>query len=195
METTRVIAFIPNYLEGKFAFRVKQAAHQTDPLLRALKVPHLPVLHIIDAMGGFGYDAFLCASQGHTVHSIEKNPEIFAALKQAHTQLQHQGLCLNWTISEGEAATVLTPASAEVVYLDPMFPGKKKSLPKKGMALIQTLAPIEPDSPILLEAALRAATHKVVIKRPRTGPYYAGKKPTYSLTYQAIRYDIYATKT
>lgn len=187
--------FVPNYLEGKFAFRVKQAQHQTDPLLRALKVTACPVLHIIDAMGGFGADAFLCASQGHTVHSYEKNPAVYALLKAAHAHIQAQGLALNWTISEADALTQLTPKSADVVYLDPMFPGKKKSLPKKGMALIQTLAPIEPDSLPLLEAALQAARYKVVIKRPCKGPYYAGKKPTYSLRYQAIRYDIYATQT
>ncbi len=186
--------FAPNYLEGKFAFRVKQACHQTDPLLRALKVSACPILHIIDAMGGFGYDAFLCASQGHHVHSYEKHPEIYACLKTAHDHIQAQGLALNWQISEGDAATQLAPNSADVVYLDPMFPGKKKALPKKGMALIQTLAPIEPDSLPLLEAALQAARYKVVVKRPRTGPYYAEKKPTYSLSYQAIRYDIYATK-
>ena len=46
--------------------------------------------------------------------------------------------------------------------------------------------------PELLDAALAAHPRKVVIKRPPKGPYLAGKKPSYSLTGKAIRYDVIA---
>ena len=44
----------------------------------------------------------------------------------------------------------------------------------------------------LLDAALAARPRKVVIKRPPKGPYLAGKKPSYSLTGKAVRYDVIA---
>lgn len=56
--------------------------------------------------------------------------------------------------------------SAQVIYLDPMFPHRDKSaLVKKEMRLFRPLAGDDDDTPDLLEAALALATHRVVVKR------------------------------
>ena len=80
----------------------------------------------------------------------------------------------------------------DVVYLDPMFPGRTKSAAvKKKFQLIHGLErPTEPlDEESLLQAALAARPRKVVIKRPVKGPYLAGVKPSHSIAGKAVRYD------
>ena len=80
-----------------------------------------------------------------------------------------------------------------MVLLDPMFPARTKSaqVKKKFQLLHHLESPCE-DEAELLDAALAARPRKVVIKRPPKGPYLAGKKPSYSLTGKAVRYDVIA---
>jgi 16S rRNA (guanine1516-N2)-methyltransferase len=83
----------------------------------------------------------------------------------------------------------------DVVYIDPMFPPSKKSaLVKKEMRAFHQLVGADQDSGELLEAALEVAIHRVVVKRPLKSEYVTGKKPSYSLSGKAIRFDIYALK-
>lgn len=90
-------------------------------------------------------------------------------------------------LSIGDGAT-----PPDVVYLDPMFPGRTKSAAvKKKFQLIHHLErPCDPcEEELLVEAALAARPRKVVIKRPIKGAYLAGIKPSHSLSGKAVRYD------
>lgn len=78
----------------------------------------------------------------------------------------------------------------DVILLDPMFPAREKSaLIKKKFQLLQRLEQPCSDEEALLDAALLAHPHKIVIKRPLKGPFLAGRKPDYSIKGKAIRYD------
>ena len=80
--------------------------------------------------------------------------------------------------------------SVDVVYLDPMFPGRTKSAAvKKKFQLLHRLEMPCQDEKSLLDAALGARPRKIVIKRPIKGPYLAGVKPSYELCGKAVRYD------
>lgn len=86
----------------------------------------------------------------------------------------------------------LPVAPPDVVYLDPMFPGRTKSAAvKKKFQLIHGLeSPTDPlDEEALLRAALAARPRKIVIKRPVKGPHLAGVKPSHSIAGKAVRYD------
>lgn len=102
------------------------------------------------------------------------------------------------------AAVAPTPATApslpstlaplllpDIVYLDPMFPERRKSAAvKKKFQLLHYLeAPCENDEE-LLQAALAAKPRRVVVKRPIKGPFLAGIKPSYSLAGKAVRFDV-----
>ena len=63
------------------------------------------------------------------------------------------------------------------------------------MRLFQPLVGGDDDAPLLLEAALALASHRVVVKRPRIAPAIAGVKPSYTLQGKSSRYDIYPKKT
>jgi 16S rRNA (guanine1516-N2)-methyltransferase len=79
-----------------------------------------------------------------------------------------------------------------LVLLDPMFPERRKSaISKKKMQLFQKLEAPCDDEAELLDAAFAAKPRKVIVKRPPKGPFLAGRKPSYSLTGKAVRYDCY----
>ena len=83
----------------------------------------------------------------------------------------------------------------DVIYLDPMFPARRKSAAvKKKLQLLQQLERPATDEEAgeLLRAALAAGPRKVVVKRPAKGPDLAGVKPSYRVTGKAVRFDVIA---
>lgn len=160
---------------------------------------------VVDATAGLGRDSFVLASRGYRVTLCERSPVVAALLQDGLQRAQHCGV--------GEVETVITrmalyagdanhfmrelaPGNEPgVVYIDPMFPGSKKSaLVKKEMQAFQSLIGADGDVEQLLQSARRTAKHRVVVKRPRKGEFLAGQKPTYSVSGKAIRYDIYALR-
>jgi 16S rRNA (guanine1516-N2)-methyltransferase len=82
----------------------------------------------------------------------------------------------------------------DVIYLDPMFPERKKSaLVKKDMQILQRLLGKEEKDAALLETALNCARERVVVKRPINAPCLTGAKPATSILSKKTRYDIYLT--
>jgi len=83
----------------------------------------------------------------------------------------------------------------DVVYIDPMFPSRKKSAKvKKEMQAFHEIVGSDSDADDLLAIALAAAQYRVVVKRPAGAGFLAGTKPSYSLKGKSTRYDIYALK-
>ena len=98
------------------------------------------------------------------------------------------------TVFEGDSIEYMASLTAapDVVLLDPMFPERQKSaLIKKKFQLIHRLEKPCDDEDSLLSAAVNLCPHKIVIKRPLKGAFLAGRKPDYSLTGKAIRYDCF----
>ncbi len=81
----------------------------------------------------------------------------------------------------------------DILYLDPMFPASKKNAAaKKKLQLIQQLEEPCDDENALFSAALSCSPSKIIIKRPLKGPYFADKKPHYSLKGTSIRFDCFS---
>jgi 16S rRNA (guanine1516-N2)-methyltransferase len=83
----------------------------------------------------------------------------------------------------------------DVIYLDPMFPPRRKSAAvRKEMALFHSLLArtLDPqDADALLLWALRQDTARVVVKRPAKAPCLAAKEPSHTISGKAVRYDVY----
>src|SRR5436190_24267612 len=80
----------------------------------------------------------------------------------------------------------------EIIYLDPMFPERKKSAAvKKEMVLLQQLVGDDLDADALFHLALTCANNRVVVKRPRLAEPIAGIRPNFSITGKSSRFDIY----
>lgn len=123
-------------------------------------------LNIIDATGGLGRDSFLLAAAGHRVCIFEREPVIAAlladGLARAAVHPETAAICARIRLMVGDAVPALEAAGiqkigageagedcvdceegegVDAVYLDPMFPERRKSaLVKKELQLLQLLA-------------------------------------------------------
>ena len=151
----------------------------------------------IDATAGMGEDAFLLAAQGYEVTLYEQNPVIAALLKdairRAKKNIDLKDIAIRMKVVEGNSVECMSKLldPVDVIYLDPMFPERRKSAAvKKKFQLIHHLeAPCQNEG-ALLAAAISAGPRKVVVKRPAKGPRLAGVKPSHSLAGKAVRYDV-----
>lgn len=182
--------------------RIKQGALQREMLVKAARVKGVESPRAVDATAGLGEDSLLLAAAGFTVTLCEADPVIAALLEDALARASaHEVLgpiVERMHLVAGDSRITLERAGAsmdaqpDVVYLDPMFPGRTKSAAvKKKFQLIHGLErPTEPlDEESLLQAAFAARPRKVVIKRPVKGPYLAGVKPSHAIAGKAVRYD------
>ena len=182
--------------------RIKQGALQREMLVKAARVKGVEAPRAVDATAGLGEDSLLLAAAGFTVTLCEADPVIAALLEDALARASaHEVLgpiVERMHLVAGDSRITLARAGAstgaqpDVVYLDPMFPGRTKAAAvKKKFQLIHGLErPTEPlDEESLLQAALAARPRKVVIKRPVKGPYLADVKPSHAIAGKAVRYD------
>ncbi|WP_341502654.1 class I SAM-dependent methyltransferase [Gallaecimonas sp. GXIMD4217] len=151
---------------------------------------------VIDATAGLGRDAFVLASLGCEVTLIERHPAVAALLEDGLARAALNGevapIAARMRLLHGRAVDLLPDLSAEVVYLDPMFPHRDKSaLVKKEMRVFQHLVGADEDADALFPAALAAASKKVVVKRPDYAPFLADRSPSAQVKTKKNRFDIY----
>lgn len=165
-------------------------------LVRAARLKGIEEPTLVDATAGLGQDSLLLAAAGFSVTLIECNPVIAAmlvdAIERARRDPELADAAGRMRVIEGNSLKVLRDLSMppDVVYLDPMFPGRSKSAAvKKKFQLLHRLEMPCEDEMALLEAARAAHPRKIVIKRPVKGPRLAGVKPDYTLRGKAVRYD------
>ncbi len=158
---------------------------------------------LLDATAGLGRDAFVLANLGCEVDLIERHPLIAALLDDGLQRLcvepELAAIASRMRLRQGDAIQLMrgwAEAVPQVIYLDPMFPHRDKtSLVKKEMRLFRPLVGDDNDAPTLLAEALRLATHRIVVKRPRQAPAIAGEAPSYALLGKSSRFDVYAKKS
>ncbi|RWX50461.1 putative SAM-dependent methyltransferase, partial [Candidatus Electrothrix marina] len=152
------------------------------------------------------------AAAGHRVHIFERQPVIAALLADglaraaAHPETAEISRRIRLTVGDAvPALEVMQETGAgekgedceggegvDVVYLDPMFPERRKSaLVKKELQLLQLLAHLDSSPEKLLESALEAATRRVVVKRPMKAPFLTDLSPSHSLSGKTVRFDVY----
>lgn len=189
------------FVKGPAGYRRRRGGREM--LIRAIGVRHDRPPSVLDATGGMGRDAFLLAGCGCTVHIFERHPVVAALLRDGllraaanpetrdsaeriHLVAANSRKFLENMTNQGE--------DIDVVYLDPMFPGRTKSaLVKKELQILQLLVGREDDTEQLLAAALNAARNRVVVKRPKSAPPLAGRKPSHCLSGTTTRFDVYMT--
>ena len=162
---------------------------------------YLEAPRVIDATAGLGEDAFLMAATGARVDLYESNPVIAAllgdALRRAAADERTAEMAARMTLHAADSVAALAQLDFRpaVIYLDPMFPGRTKTaaVKKKFQLLHRIEQPADAAAQTaLLEAALAAQPRKVIVKRPAKGPYLAERRPDYSLSGKAVRYDVFA---
>ena len=160
---------------------------------------------VLDATAGLGRDSFVLASWGYPVTLCERSVVVARLLADGLERAAHCGdeelleTIERMQLEEGDAVDYLQSLQAsnypDVVLIDPMFPpSKKTALVKKEMRAFHQVVGADQDSALLLEAALKYANNRVVVKRPKKAEFLSDKAPNFSVAGKAIRFDIYTKK-
>lgn len=188
-----------DFVGGSLGHRRRHGGGRGQTLTRAIGLKGGARPRVLDATAGLGRDAFVLATLGCAVVMLERDPVIAALLADGLRRARLDPELGPWIdqrlrLVPGDACALLpslNPAP-EVVYLDPMFPERRKSaLVKKEMRVFRQLVGEDPDAPQLLALALGVALRRVVVKRSKQAPVLAGPPPDLSLQGNTIRYDIY----
>ena len=192
-----------DFLNGPLAHRQQFGGGRGQAIAKAmgLKSGITPV--ILDTTAGLAGDAFVLASLGCPITLIERSPIIFALIEDAveraslsekFQRIIEQGFN---TIS-ADASDFITQQLAtdspkpDVIYIDPMYPDRKKSaLVKKDMQILQRLHGNNDTSSQLFKNALLYAKKRVVVKRPLHAETISQKVPNTCIKSKKTRYDIY----
>ena len=188
-----------DFSSGKTAYRQKHQGKGKLPISRAcgIKNNHRP--SIIDATAGLGQDAFILAGLECQVICMEQNPYLSMLLADGFKRAKAaepwvEKIVGRMELQQGQAEELLIKQSADVIYLDPMYPhqeNKKTAKVKKGMQLFRTFPGTKSDEKALLKVAINSAKERVVVKRPDWASSIEGFQPSHQVPGKNHRYDIY----
>lgn len=157
---------------------------------------------ILDSTAGLGRDSFTLAARGHKVIAIEKNPYIFLLLKDALERAKKN----EHLKAIAERITLLNKDSTEYInsnksllfdciYIDPMFPERKKSAKvKQNMQIMHNVAfNDENTNELLVENSIQSKlVKKLVVKRPIKAKFLSDRTPSSQIKGKSNRFDIYS---
>ncbi len=152
-------------------------------------------LTLLDPFAGFCVDAYTLAGQGFAVDAVEHHPLIWLMSRQLTAGQEAIRL------RRADGLAVLSQATTmgqrwSVVYLDPMFPQRRKSaLPGLAAQLLQQVVgqTPDPDLPHCIDLGLSCAD-RVVLKRRLKDPRVEtkqGVRAAHQVRGRAVRFDIY----
>ncbi len=154
---------------------------------------------VVDATTGWGQDSLHIFRMGYELLCMERSPVMAELLLDGFKRLVE----LEWMqrlnlqsprLLIGNAIDLLATLEAQpdCIYLDPMFPPKRKksALPKKAMMVLRDLLGDDQDKEQLFASALMAAGKRVVVKSPDYAEPLGGK-PDESFHGKLLRYDVY----
>ena len=190
------------FISGSLAHRQQYGGGRGQAIAKAigLKQGTVPPT-VLDATAGLGKDSFVMACLGCSITMIERSAIISKLLEDGIQRaeikpdfmpfIQRGFKLINVQASE-YIKNLPENDAPDVIYLDPMYPERKKSAQvKKNMQILQKLLGHDDDTDELIEAALRCAKKRVVVKRPKGSDILGNRKPTMSIESKKTRYDVY----
>ena len=189
-----------DFVGGKARYRRHQGIGARQPIAKAVGIKPGSLPRIIDATAGLGQDALVLATLGCDVTLIERSPVVaallFDAIERALAEAETAVIVARMRLVQADACDYLAALDEsqrpDVIYLDPMFPGRNKSaLTKKEMRLFQQLPGTRENTDSLLPIAQQVAMRRVVVKRPAKAPWLADSKPSMAIRSPKIRFDVY----
>ena len=185
-----------DFLSGSSLYRQQHGGGKKEPIAKAIGVKGADTPAVLDATPGLGRDAFVLASLGCRVVMMERSPVVAALLEDGLIRLAEQepDFARRFRLVHGNSIEKMVSLDEDIdaVYLDPMFPHRKKSaLVKKEMRVFQQLLGSDDDADGLLAPARALAKQRVVVKRPAYAEPLAGVPPTMAIESKKHRFDVY----
>ena len=154
---------------------------------------------IVDATVGLASDALFLVQLGYSVIGFERSPLVFLLLQDAihrwnESKKPGSGK-FQVEFKDAKSGIQSLSESVRAIYIDPMFPEKKKSaLPRKEMQIFKKWVGEDLDGEELLKAALQSKAERVVVKRPLKAEAL-GKGVVHSFKGTTVRYDLYTPRS
>ena len=192
-----------DFLKGTLAHRQQFGGGRGQAIAKAMGLKPGITPAVLDTTAGLAGDAFVLANLGCPVTLIEHSPIIFALIEDAVERASLSDkfqliLQQGFNIMHADANDYITQqllkngTKPDVIYIDPMYPERKKSaLVKKDMQILQRLHGNNDTSSQLFENALLYAKKRVVVKRPLHAETINKKVPNTCIKSKKTRYDIY----
>lgn len=201
MRTPRIGPVLVDFVSEAAALRRPgRALSRRQPLARAIGAHNYL---IADATVGFGRDAWRLATLGYKVLGFERCAAVAALLRDglrralAHGQAESMiATRLSLITADARSALPGLHRKPDVVYIDPMFPPKrrKSAAVKKELRVLRRLAGDDSDAVELFEIGRLCAADRIVVKRLDDAPPLVCE-PTVSYAGKLVRYDVYYTRT
>jgi len=200
--TTEKNSVFIDFLEGKNRHRRIRGGGKGQDIAKAIGLHKIKQPSILDATAGLGGDSFTLATLGCSITMLERQPCVHALLQDAITRALQSNdqavidivnrMQLHATSAQDYLQTLDANDYPDVIYLDPMFPERKKSaLVKKEMQCFHHIVGNDEDSAELLRLSISRAKKRIVVKRPRLAPSLNKQIADFSITGKTTRYDIY----
>lgn len=204
-----------DFLKGALAHRQQFGGGRGQAIAKAIGLKSGIIPSILDATAGLAGDAFVLATLGCPITLIERSPAIYALIENA---VERASLSENFqailkqgfhiincdandyirsalarkTTDHDDTCKTESMMPPDVIYIDPMYPERKKSaLVKKDMQILQRLHGQDDNIAELLENALLYAKKRVVVKRPINAETLSTRTPNTCIKSKKTRYDIY----
>ncbi len=198
LSTSPVHIINVDFTAASFAWRQRQSP-LSEYVVKAVGGKRALEWSLLDATAGLGQDGFILAHAGCHIQLIEQSKVVHALLQDGLIRAAASELpalvsaCSRIQLHNADSKLFLHNCDeVDVIYLDPMFPERKKSAKvKKNMQVLQLLLLDGEDPSDLLRAALAKARRRVVVKRPKHAEFLAGQKPALEISGKASRFDIY----
>jgi 16S rRNA (guanine1516-N2)-methyltransferase len=191
----------PQWDSGRLAYRQRNTYIRREAIARAVGLKHNLRPSVLDATAGLGRDGFMLAALGCQVRLLERSPIIAALLSDALKRATAEPELMPWV---NERLSLLCQESSDylsqltdhqrpdVVYLDPMYPHRRKTAQvKKESRMLRAVVGDDVDADALLPLALTAARQRVVVKRPLIAPVLQGDTPDFAIKGKSTRFDVY----
>jgi 16S rRNA (guanine1516-N2)-methyltransferase len=197
------IHLLVDFIEGSLGHRKKYGGGRGQTIAKAIGMKQGQAApSVLDATAGLAKDSYVLACLGCKVTMLERSPIVAELVKDGIARASlygefetiiNQGFKLYVSDALPYINAIADDNRPDVIYLDPMYPDKKKSASvKKNMQLLQKLLGHDLDTDAVLNAALGKAAKRVVVKRPKGAPSLSGDyQPTLAYESKATRYDTY----
>lgn len=200
-DTTLNTAIHVDFVEGMLAHRQQFGGGRGQAIAKAIGLKQGNTPCVTDITAGLARDAYILASLGCKVTLVEQSAVLYTLVEdgiQRGLADEASASILKNFVNLVHSDSILymqhmdNDTKPDVIYMDPMYPKRKKTaLVKKDMQILQHLLGKDENAPLLLKTALDSAAGRVVVKRPAHAAPVNGIEPSTSINSKKTRYDVY----
>lgn len=180
-----------NFLKEFEELQKQRVNPKKDLLCRAVGFKGEQPYKVLDGTVGFAKDTIHLLNCGIEVIGFERNPITHLLLESAWHKYPISNRHFDLISGDFSYQWLDLRDQVDCLYLDPMFENtKKKSAPKKYLAFLREISPVDKDIPHLIDSIIQQGVKRLVVKRPINGENL-GARPNMTFKGKLIRYDVY----